>query len=463
MNVRLLISVALFLISLLAFPASTAFAATAPVLISEVQTGSSAGASDEFIELYNNSELTIDLSEYTIEYYSASATAFLPLGSPTQTLHLSGNLYPKGYFLATSTGYLSATSNLAFSATLADGGGTLRLVRSGSSTEDVLGWGTAKLYETAAHTKPGNGKSLSRVSVDEGILVDTNNNQQDFELLTIPTPSNINIAPPITDPEPTEPEPVPDPDPTPEPAPETPPVVVPTANSLPLAITEILPNPASPATDEDDEYIELYNPNDHEVQLSGYRLETGNSFSYKYTFSGGTIPAFGYVVLYSKDSNLTLSNTSGAAHLLDPNGVVISEITDYEDADDGSAWALIGGTWQWTLTPTPGGGNVLRLPLIPAAKISSSVAKAKTTKAATAAKPKAAAKTASAKAAVKSKAASSANKSQDELAPPDAMHPSVLVGVGCLALLYAAYEYRGDIRSLIAKFQRNRELRRSSS
>lgn len=461
MNVRLIIGTALFLISLLIFPVSKVLAATAPVLISEIQTGSSAGASEEFIELYNNSDLTVDLSEYTIEYYSASATAFSPIGSPTQTIHLSGSLYPKGYFLATSTGYLNGISNLNFSSTLADAGGALRLVRGGTSTEDLLGWGTAKLYETAAQTKPGNGKSLSRTYVDEGVLVDTDNNVQDFELLTAPTPSNTNVAPPVTNPDPAEPEPTPTPEPSPEP--EAPPVAEPTTSSSPLAITEILPNPASPATDEEDEYIELYNPNDHEVQLSGYRLETGSSFSYRYTFNSGAIPAFGYLVLYSKDSNLTLSNSSGAARLLDPNGTAVSETTAYEDADDGSAWALIGSSWQWTLTPTPGGGNVLRLPLIPAAKISSSVPKAKATKAAATTKPKAAAKTASAKGVVKSKAAASTNNSPDELTSPDALHPSVLVGVGCLALLYAAYEYRGDIRSLIARFQRNRELRRRSS
>lgn len=451
------------IICLIFFPATNANASTPPVVISELQTGSSTSASEEFIELFNNSDQAISLDDYRIEYYSASATMFAPVGSPTQTINLSGNLQPKGYLLVASNGYLSSVSSQSFSSTFADAGGAVRLVRGGISTEDLLGWGTAKLFENTVHAKAGSGKSLSRISIGAEELVDTNNNSLDFEILTTPTPQNLSPEPVVTDPEPVPPaeEPEATPSPVPEVVPEeTPPVV----DLLPLQITEILPNPASPATDEDDEFVEIYNPNDQEAQLAGYRLEAGNSYSYKYTFGQETIPPKGYKVIYSKDSNLTLSNTTGAVRLLDPNGAVASLVEGYEDAEEGSAWANIDGVWQWTLTPTPATVNILRLPLIPPAKVASSL-KPKSSKAKTS-KPKASVKGASAKKSSKpkpTKTSASANSSTPELVTPGAIHPSVLVGVGVLALLYAVYEYRGDIRSLIIRLNRYRELRRGDS
>lgn len=461
-----LLSIAFF--ASLAVPAKVS-AATAPVLISEIQTGSSTSASEEFIELHNISDQTIDLSTYKIEYYSATATAFYPLASATQTITLSGLLYPGGNLLAASNNYLTSVATISFSSTLADAGGALRLTRTDTSgvtsTEDVLGWGTAKLFETTAHTKPGNGKSLSRKTVD-GLLSDTNNNVQDFDLLATPTPDNTNIAPPAPEPTPAGTPPVEDPavDPAPIPEPAPSPETTPTPIFLPLSITEILPNPASPATDDADEFVELYNPNEQEVSLSGYKIETGSNYTYHYVFSDGSMPAHGFLALFSKDTNLTLSNSGGSARVLDPAGVVVYEISPYEDANDGEAWAFIDGAWKWTLTPTPGAINVLRLPVLPAVKVSNPVVKAKTTKATTSTKPKATtAKTASAKktTAAKVKAASTTSAEDTPLGPAP-LHPSVLVGVGILALLYAAYEYRGDIRSLVLRFQRYRDLRRNS-
>ncbi len=422
----------------------------APLLISEIQTGSSLSASEEFIELYNNSDQTIDLAQYAIEYYSASAMALSPSGSPTQTIRLSGTLYPKGYFLATSTNYLTEKSNLLFSPTLADAGGALRLLRGSSSTEDLVGWGTAKLYEKAPHPKAGNGKSLSRnISLDEA--QDTNDNSVDFDILALPTPDNTNVASAQE----------------PEPEPELPPITSPIPDVSmalsPLFITEVLPNPASPATDEDDEYIELYNPNDQIISLAGYQLESGNSFSYQYLFTDGFVPALGYYTIFSKDSSLTLSNTSGVVRLKDPSADVISQTAPYENADDGSAWALLDGIWQWTLSPTPSAINTLRLPIAPLPKTVSSSKSAK---------PKAVAsskiKTASTKAKASPKAKSSAKPkvasatksiSNEEVIPP-VIHTRILVGVGVLAVLYALYEYRRDIYSGLLRFRRYREIRR---
>lgn len=45
-----------------------------------------------------------------------------------------------------------------------------------------------------------------------------------------------------------------------------------------ISITELLPNPAAPATDDADEFVELFNGSDEPVRLRGYKLQTGNSY-----------------------------------------------------------------------------------------------------------------------------------------------------------------------------------------
>jgi hypothetical protein len=66
------------------------------------------------------------------------------------------------------------------------------------------------------------------------------------------------------------------------------------------AITEILPNPASPQTDAADEYIELYNPNTSSLDLKGYMLETGTATLHDFTFTDSTLlSGQSYTAFYS--------------------------------------------------------------------------------------------------------------------------------------------------------------------
>lgn len=229
------------------------------------------------------------------------------------------------------------------------------------------------------------------------------------------------------------------------------------AVSPPLSITELLPNPASPQTDENDEYIELFNPNPDPVVLDGYKVQTGSNYSYSFTINNQTIPAGGYLVITSGASGLTLANTAGRAQLLDPSGAVISETDPYEDAGEGDAWALIDGKWQWTSTPTEGAANVLT------AVLSGSVAAVKktTTKTTTTAKPKTSSSSA-VKVAKTTKPTGSSSSSQDDNSPKtSALHPAALVAVGALAVVYAVYEYRQDAANWIYKLKRNRATRRA--
>lgn len=218
---------------------------------------------------------------------------------------------------------------------------------------------------------------------------------------------------------------------------------------LPPQITELLPNPNGTGTDSTDEFIELYNPNPAPFDLNGFVLETGATTKHSHTFPAGTtLPPSSFVAFYSSDTGLSLSNTSGAADLLDPLGALLSQTNPYGTAKDGQSWSLAKGTWYWTLQPTPGKANMI------------------SQAATTGSSKKSAAKASSAK--VKGASATAAKSSQTptgsatDVAQVSPIHPWTLAVVAGLALAYGVYEYRFDMANFFHRFKRHRALSRAN-
>lgn len=239
------------------------------------------------------------------------------------------------------------------------------------------------------------------------------------------------------------------------------PAPVQTGPSLPPAdiglaapqITELLPNPTGTGTDATDEFIELYNSNDTAFDLSGFTLQTGSSTKHSYTFPAGVLlPAKGFVAFYSSDTGLSLSNSSGAADLLDPFGSLIAQSHPYGSAKDGQAWALAKGTWYWTSQPTPGAANVIKQGASAASVLS---AKSKST--VSAAKGKSTGQAAS-QTAGSTLTTDAATADTMQVTP---IHPWTLALVAALAVAYGLYEYRLDVANRIYEFRRNRAARRT--
>ncbi len=221
-------------------------------------------------------------------------------------------------------------------------------------------------------------------------------------------------------------------------------------------INELLPNPAEPQTDSEDEFIELYNSNDVQFDLTGFKLQTGTTTLHNFSFAAGTMLApKSFTAFYSIDTNLSLSNTSGQAKLLDPAGNVISETEVYTKALDGQTWAFAEGKWYWTINPTANAANIINQPLS-VKKLSVGTTKAATS---TTKKSSSATKSSSAKKTVapKVKGASTTADTSATIAPQknsSPVHPLILAGVGAGAVAYAAYEYRNDLANRIYKLRR---------
>ena len=445
---------------------------------------------NEFVMLQNNSNVAIaDLSRYWLYVFNnvnplaagvSSSTQQLPAASlaPGQTVLLSAS--------GGNTCGAAITSKLAVS--LNDAGGFLEVVQVGMSTGlltqtagDAVSWSSGAnpaagmiagvpsnsadpngaWYRINKGTSSAPSFGWQQADVDPG-----NTCQLSVTVAGIVTPGPLNLGNQLL---PGSPPPATiitaDPSPSQTDGPALP------AADVGLAapqITELLPNPASPQTDSEDEFIEIYNSNAVPFDLTGFTLEVGTTTVHDYHFPAGTLlPANGWLAFTSIDTGLSLSNSGGQARLLDPFGAVISQSDVYSTAKDGQAWALANGTWYWSTTTTPNAANVINQPLtVQSLSVGTPTAapapkKAPATKASTGSVKLAATSTTK----PPSSSATSSKATNSNSPPPapkkaSSLHPLVLAGVGSLAVLYALYEYRHDLANRLHQLRRHREIRR---
>lgn len=411
----------------------------AKIVISELSPESKQSASQEHLVLYNAGTEAVDVSGWQLQYRSAShmagdekgwgvkaiigcaeilgATCRGEQGSveiaPGGTLRLSTNKDPVG-------------SDLPFISGMATSGGQVRLLGAGPSDAsaqqkiyDFVGYGTARAFEGAGPaTAPKAGRSIVRMEA-AGRPQDTDYNAADFVLQ--PDPDEVLPGRGGVDGE--------------------------DVRYLAPIITEVLPDPASPQTDSDHEFIELYNPFDVAIDLDGYTLVTGANWTRSYRIEDTTLDPREYVSLMAATTNISLSNTGTGVRLLDPAGDLLFEMPSYGKAIAGSSWAQDGeGRWGWTAQPTPGAANVIVEPITKAAAVAAGSAKAVKTstskaKASTTSKssPKKAAQTA-AKTTAKTPGEGAAASTQS-----NQVNYLILAVAAAIAGGYILFEYRRDI------------------
>lgn len=137
-----------------------------------------------------------------------------------------------------------------------------------------------------------------------------------------------------------------------------------------VCLSEFLPAPGSDVdwdgdghADHLDEWIELYNNLDRDLDLTGWMLDdAAGSGSYPYILPEGTVLRAGeYRPFYRRTTKVTLNNAGDAVHLLAPNGVVV-EAARYTTAAYDVAYSRrrpCSGPWLTNWNPTPGERNVL--------------------------------------------------------------------------------------------------------
>jgi hypothetical protein len=161
----------------------------------------------------------------------------------------------------------------------------------------------------------------------------------------------------------------------------------PPANVNGLQILEILANSKKCSPVSTDltcgNYIKLYNPTDHEINLADYRLRTGyqgqsTGINNRFTWGNDIMPELEeyilppgeYFMLTTRNDGepISITTSGGFVWLEDIYGVVVYEdtIVEYPDASSttkvGWAWAFNGEEWEWTSAPQPYAPNIFPPP-----------------------------------------------------------------------------------------------------
>ncbi|MFC1537853.1 CotH kinase family protein [Candidatus Latescibacterota bacterium] len=145
------------------------------------------------------------------------------------------------------------------------------------------------------------------------------------------------------------------------------------AQAQPL-INELMSSNTSTFRDEDNEYsdwIEIYNPGDTSIDLTGYGLSDRPDNPYKWIFPAITIPPKGYVIVYAsgKDrasianihTNFKISADGETLVLTDPGDVLCDSVYTKVEGTDISYGRTpdAGKEWVLFLEPTPGESNTI--------------------------------------------------------------------------------------------------------
>ena len=155
----------------------------------------------------------------------------------------------------------------------------------------------------------------------------------------------------------------------------------PSASAPQLYINEVMPDNESMLEDdhgEHDDWIEIYNPNDEDVNIAGWYIsdDPQNLPQFRFSFadaSSTTIPAKGFLILWADEQpgqgalhlNFRLSSSGEGVYLSADSGTIVHHVSygtegDVESpgTDRSAGLETDGGTnWKIFIIPTPGFSN----------------------------------------------------------------------------------------------------------
>jgi len=131
-------------------------------------------------------------------------------------------------------------------------------------------------------------------------------------------------------------------------------------NNTCIEINELMINPAGP--DEENEWIELYNKCDREMNIKNWILDDGQHGSKPYLINHDLIiNARDYIVISASESAIILNNSADRARLFTPDLNIGYEV-EYKEAKENWSYAkLDDNSWIWTPNFTKGAKNIIAI------------------------------------------------------------------------------------------------------
>lgn len=156
------------------------------LVISQIKLGDEVSARNEFVELYNNSPVDVDITDWCVYYESLSLTSkklacFMTDNSSIRAILPSGSF---ALLVSKEQSQLEGnmTGDLTFSATLAGNGGYVYLANDRNEEIDKVGWNADRTAGDFAPA-PGSSSAISRkLALDSDLFQDTQINADDFEI-----------------------------------------------------------------------------------------------------------------------------------------------------------------------------------------------------------------------------------------------------------------------------------------
>ncbi|MDR0887129.1 MAG: lamin tail domain-containing protein [Candidatus Nomurabacteria bacterium] len=320
----------------------------AKIQIEDTVAGVIFGA-DEYVEIYNSSEMEVDLKGLKVVFYSGSKVEG---EDPTRTLVKIDKDWLLGGFgsvIFSYNGYLSDKSDGFFvdnyaGGSLAKGGGAVRMLQNGQAL-DTVGYGSAKIFESKKI-----GGSLGAVfgrCVDlDGFMTDTDNNFDDFS-----DASGLSLGEYAKCEGFAEEDDVSDGDDLEEDLPDE------AENAcLGLKLNEIGANLAT-----EKQFVEVKNTGTSVLDLDGCQIATSKS-KVVYAFGSISLEAGEILAVNPNTQGLKIiKTTTDVVYLRDSSGAITDAVA-YENMKSGTSLALlwVGGEWVWvqTFVLTPDEENI---------------------------------------------------------------------------------------------------------
>jgi len=309
------------------------------IIINEIAwMGTDISANDEWIELYNNTKDSISLDGWVLKSEDG-----------TPEIKLTGIILANSFFLLERTDdntVLEIVADLIYKGALGNNGKNLKLYDNLGNLIDGVncssGWfaGDNKTKQTMERENAqisGNEETNWQTSQNPGGTPKAKNSGG-AEIFTQP-PKEIDTA---------------------ETLPKTQSESSQVVSSSGVVINEILPSPEG--SDEKEEWIEIFNQNSFEVDLSGWQISDALGKTKTYTFAEKTIIlAKSFLVLPRPETKITLNNDGDGLILTSANGDIIDEV-NYEKAPQGESYNRIDSGWAWSPDLTPGATNIISSP-----------------------------------------------------------------------------------------------------